>query len=116
MVQDFLELGGSFRALVRGQIGLAAHIDRIQGPVGPKKAALRRAQLIRSGGSQEFDGFCGRAVLQCEKCAKRRYITESDRRILREAPFQVSREGLSPGRTPGEGQSKGDAILYVPVL
>ncbi len=31
MVEDFLEFGGSFAALTRGQIGFAAHIDGIQG-------------------------------------------------------------------------------------
>ena len=31
MVEDFLELGGGFAALMRGQIGFAAHKDGIQG-------------------------------------------------------------------------------------
>src|ERR1700683_389075 len=31
MVEDFLEFGGGFVALMRGEIGFATHIDRVQG-------------------------------------------------------------------------------------
>src|ERR1022692_3576998 len=53
-------------------------------------------------------------MVQCEKCAKSRKVTEPDRRILREAPFQIVRQRLTPGRIPGEGQCKRSAILHLP--
>src|SRR5712692_5403373 len=55
-------------------------------------------------------------MVQCEKRAKGRQVTESDRRVLREAPFQIIRECLRPGRIPREGECKGSAILHVPAL
>src|ERR1035438_4930701 len=55
-------------------------------------------------------------MVQCEKCAKSRQVTEPDRRILREAPFQIVRQRLTPGRISGEGQGKRSAILHLPAL
>ena len=36
-------------------------------------------------------------MVQREKCAKRRHVSEADGGILREALFQIIRERLSPG-------------------
>ena len=50
MVEDFLELGGGFTALMGGQIGFSAHKDGIQWRSNRKHCRLS-AQLIRRGGS-----------------------------------------------------------------
>ena len=48
VIKNFLEFRGGFGALAPGQIGRAAHIDRIEGPDGPNGATALPAQLIRS--------------------------------------------------------------------
>ena len=78
VIENLLEFRGGFGALVCGQIGLATHIDRIEGPEESVNAAARRAQFIGNGDLQQFDSLGRLAMVQCEKCAKRRQVTESD--------------------------------------
>src|ERR1035438_5265898 len=54
-------------------------------------------------------------MVQGEKCAKHRQITELNRRILRKAPCQIGRDGLGPPGIPRDGQCNGSAILHLPV-
>ena len=49
VIENFLEFRGGFGALVRGQIGFTTHIDWIERPEEPMKAAARRAQIIGNG-------------------------------------------------------------------
>jgi len=49
VIENFLEFRGCFGALVRGQVGLATHMDRIEGPEEPMDGATRLAQLVGSG-------------------------------------------------------------------
>src|ERR1700691_1005428 len=67
MVQNFLELGRGFAALMWGQIGLATHINRVQdGPIvitGPSK-------VIRRGGSESLNGTGNIPLVECQPCAE----------------------------------------------
>ncbi|MGD1091785.1 MAG: hypothetical protein ABSB35_07300 [Bryobacteraceae bacterium] len=49
VIDNLLEFSGGFGALMRGQIGLATHIDRIQSPEETMDAAARRTQFVGNG-------------------------------------------------------------------
>src|ERR1017187_10230011 len=78
MVENFLELSGGFGALVRGQIGEATHINRIQATEKRIEVDCRYCQLIRNGDLQQFDRLGRLAVVYGEECAKRWQVIELD--------------------------------------
>ncbi len=49
VIENFLEFGGGFGALVRGQISLATHVGRIKTSEEGEKADAWYRQLVRSG-------------------------------------------------------------------
>src|SRR5208337_1804859 len=69
MVENFLELSRGFFALMGGQIGFSADIDRIQGR--PFEGAVSRpSQLIRQGGSEVLQGFISISLADRKLCAE----------------------------------------------
>ena len=58
MVEDFLELDGGFSALARGQVGLAANINRIQGG-STVSTRCRMSWFIGRRGTETFHGLRG---------------------------------------------------------
>src|ERR1017187_844373 len=78
VIENFLEFRGGFGALVCGQIGLAAQIDRIERPEETMNAAAGRAHFVRSGDLKQFDSLCGLAMVKGESCPKRRKVIQSD--------------------------------------
>ncbi len=95
MVEDFLELDGSFAALMRSQIRLPAHVDGIH--VGREASGARKPEFIGGCGLQRFNGFggvrSGRAagVVAAEKLlrAKRGQRIELNDGIFRESLSQI---------------------------
>ena len=78
VIENLLEFRGGFGALVRGQIGHATHIDRIQATEKRIEVDCRYGQFIRNGDLQQVDRLCRLAMVQCEECAKRWQVIELD--------------------------------------
>src|ERR1035438_10541458 len=95
MIEYLLEFRGGLSALVQGKVSPATHVDWIERPEGPVIPTERHAELIRSGYLKRFDRLGRFIVVQCEKCAKLRQVTASDRSILGEALSEIICECLS---------------------
>jgi hypothetical protein len=80
VIKNLLEFPGGFGASMRGQIGLAACIDRIEGSEGSLYTAARLAQFIGNSGLQQIDRPGRIALVQRDERAKGWQVTESDRR------------------------------------
>src|SRR5258707_13465999 len=63
VIENLLEFRGSFGAPVRGQVGLAAHINRIQRSEVAVYGAARSAKLIQGGDLQQVDSLQGLAIV-----------------------------------------------------
>ncbi len=57
VVQNLLEFRGGFSALVRGEIGFATHIRRIETPKEEVVVNARHGQFIRNSGLQHFNSM-----------------------------------------------------------
>src|SRR5271170_452032 len=69
MVQNFLEFGGGFIALMRGQIGFTSHVDGVQdGPL----VITAPSEFIRRGGSETLNGPGSVPLAECKLCAEGR--------------------------------------------
>ena len=96
MIENFLEFDSGFGALVRGEMGQATHIDRVQ----RAKKAIRTAgyaQLTGDGGLEKFESFRNLSGIQREETPKRGQVAESNRSIPRESLFEIVRQ-LERGR------------------
>src|ERR1039457_2081358 len=78
VIENLLKFRGGFGALVRGQIGLTTHIDRIEGPEVTMYGAARHAQVIGNGALQQVNRLGRLTFVQGQTSAKRREVAEPD--------------------------------------
>ena len=56
MIENLLEFSGRVGAVVRREVGQAAHVDGIEGSDEPHRIGAFVAELIRRSGLEEIDG------------------------------------------------------------
>ena len=67
MVEDFLELGGGFASLTRGQKGFSPNINRVQS--GPP-VITGFSEFVRRGGCKNLDSTGSIPLVECKLRAK----------------------------------------------
>ncbi len=88
VVEDFLELGGGFVPLTRGQVGFATDKNRIHGaPV--EWTVGRDSKLIGFGDSEILDCLNSLSFVECKPCAEGRQVIELHDGIFGEPPVQI---------------------------
>src|SRR5208283_2492843 len=96
MVEDLLELGYCFAALMRGQICFSSHVDGVQTARCPK--------LIGRDGLKKLNGIGRIVVVEREQSANRRQVAVLNPRVFRELLRKVIRQRLGAWAIASEGQ------------